>query len=171
MPPEGQPLPQPVRTKVIEYVAAGVGTCDSLHICVSDPPPGYRLCRVAHGVEAATPCPTEWSDRHSGWRKAEEKRLCSACTCSAPQGASCTVRVRVYADESCANEQGSLVLPSTDGPKCTDLATGTALGSKSAEILSYQVGTCDPGGGEVIGEPLTEGPVTFCCIPELAPPL
>ena len=68
------------------------------------------------------------------------------------------------------NEQASLVLPSNEGPKCVDLASGTALGSKTAELLVYEAGTCEPSGGEVIGEPLTEVPVTFCCIPELIPP-
>jgi hypothetical protein len=170
MPPEGQPLPPPVRTKVIEYVAASVGTCDLVNVCLLPPPPGYRLCRVAYGLGALLSCPKDWSDRHDGWTKVEEQRVCSACNCGAPQGGACSVRVRAYAEESCTNEQGSLVLPSTEAAKCVDLPVGTALASQTAEVLLSEPGTCEPGGGEVIGAPYTGTPVTYCCVPELAPP-
>ncbi len=168
--PEGQPLPPPVRTRAIEYAAGDVGTCDIARICVLPPPPGYRLCRVAYGLGALASCPAGWTDRHEGWAQVEEQRVCSACACGDPQAGACSVRVRVYANESCTNEQGVLVLPSTEGPKCVDLPMGTALASKAAEVIFSEPGTCEPSGGEVIGAAYTGAPVTYCCVPEFAPP-
>jgi len=170
VPPEGQPLPPPIRTKVIGYVSASLGTCDLARVCIAPPPPGYRLCRVAYGSAASVACPNDWSDRHTGWTEVEEQRACSACSCGSPQGSSCEVLVKVYSDAACGNERGSLVLTSSDGEKCVDLITGTALGSKTAELLSSHSGICQPSGGEVIGEAIIGVPVTYCCVPELAPP-
>ncbi|WP_170229810.1 hypothetical protein [Polyangium fumosum] len=47
---------------------------------------------------------------------------------------------------------------------------GTALASKMAEVIFSEPGTCEPSGGEVIGAAYTGAPVTYCCVPELAPP-
>jgi hypothetical protein len=162
--------PPPVRTKVIDYVSASLGTCDLARVCIAPPPPGYRLCRVAYGSAASVPCPSDWSDRHTGWRQVEEQRACSACSCGAPQGSSCEVLIKAYSDAACANERGSLVLTLSDGEKCVDLVTGTALGSKTAELLSSQPGVCPPSGGELVGEVILGVPVTYCCVPELEPP-
>jgi hypothetical protein len=166
MPPEGQTLTAPTRTKAIEYVAASHGACDLTHHCIAPSPEGFKGCFVARGIEAVMPCPEGWTDRYTGWNTADDLRACSACTCGAPEGAACEVRAKVYADDACGNERGSLVLPSNDGAKCVDLPTGTALGSQTAEILSYQAGTCTPSTSEIIGAISTGVAVTFCCMPE-----
>lgn len=169
MPPEGQTLTQPTRTKVVEYVSAALttATCGTTHNCIAPPPPGYQLCLVANGFELATPCPNGWTDRRTGWRIVKEQRACSACTCGAPQDGSCEVLATVYSDDGCGNVRGSVVLPSNQEAKCTDLPVGTALGSKTAEIISYQAGTCTPSKSEVIGDIQTDTPVTYCCMPLL----
>ena len=171
IPPEGQPLPPPVRTKVIEYSPAQIGACEGgIDRCVMKTPPGYRLCLVAYGPLAAQTCPEAWPERHDGWKNVAEQRFCSACSCGPPEGGFCEVRVEAFADDACGNERGSLVLTSSEGGKCVDLTSGTALAGKTAEVLSSGPGTCQPNGGEIIGEPLTEVPVTYCCVPELVPP-
>jgi hypothetical protein len=170
MPPEGQPLPPPIRTKVIEYPAAGHGACDDFTECIGNTPPGYRLCFVAHGSDASLACREGWSDRHTGWKVAEEQRTCSPCTCGEPQGGDCKVRAQAYADEACGDLSVTLILSSTEAAKCTDLMSGTALGSKTVEPLVQEPGVCEPGVSEVVGAPLTNEPVTFCCQPELVPP-
>jgi hypothetical protein len=170
MPSEGQLLPPPVRTKVIEYPADDFGACNKLTECIGETPQGYRLCLVAVGAGAEQSCPPAWPERHAGWRKAEEKRVCSACACSPPQGGFCEVRVRAFADHACGNERGSLVLASGDGERCVDLMSGTALGSKSAEVLGSATGIYAPSDSEVVGEVETGLAVTYCCLPELTPP-
>ncbi|MDC3959638.1 hypothetical protein [Polyangium jinanense] len=151
-------------------MAASVGACDLVNICILPPPSGYRLCRVAYGLGALLSCPKDWSERHDGWIQVEEQRVCSACNCGPPQGGFCEVQAKVYADNACGSERGGLILPSSEGPKCVDLPIGTALASQTAEVLFSETGTCEPGGGEVIGAPYTGMPVTYCCVPELAPP-
>lgn len=166
MPPDGQPLPPPKRTKVVEYVAAASSsTCDETTNCIVPPPAGYKLCFVADDLQAEAECPTGWTDRYSGWRDVDDARACSACTCGAPEGASCEVRAKVYADDACGNERASLVVSSSEGAKCVDLLEGSALGSKTAEVLSYQAGTCVPSTSEVIGEIMLKRAVTYCCAP------
>ncbi len=86
MPPEGQPLPPPQRTKVVEYVAAASsGTCDETTNCIAPPPEGYKLCFVADDLQADAECPTGWTDRYSGWRDVDDARACSACACGTPR--------------------------------------------------------------------------------------
>lgn len=171
MPPGGQQI-EPVKHQIArEYVSASTGqTCDSTSNCIVPPPGGYQLCLVANEVEVALPCPNGWTDRRTGWREVIDMRSCSACTCGPPDGASCSVRASVYADDTCADERGSITSWSADASQCVDLAVGTALGSKKAEILSYEPGTCAPSLSEPLGEVQFAHPVTYCCVPLLVPP-
>jgi len=61
-------------------------------------------------------------------------------------------------------------LHSNEAAKCVDLTVGMALGSKTAEILSYQPGTCAPSTSEISGELELQRPVTYCCVPPLPTP-
>ncbi len=169
-PPGGQPVDVIEHQRVIEYVSASQGSsCGSTSNCIAPPPSTYQLCLVANEVEVALPCPEGWTDRRTGWREVANTRTCSVCTCGAPEGASCTVRASVYADDACTDERGNIVLASTDAAQCSDLAIGTALGSKAAEVLAYQPGTCAPSTSEVLGEVTLAHPVTYCCVPLLPP--
>lgn len=171
MPPEGQPLPQPTRRKVIEYAAGSFpGTCNSTSNCVAPPPSDYRLCLVARNADAVEPCPAGWTDRREGWRDVSDTRACTPCTCASPEGGSCIIRVRAHSDNACNNEAGSFLLSSEESEKCVDLLVGTSLGSKSAEVVSYQAGSCVPSISEITGESKTERAVTFCCMPDLEMP-
>lgn len=171
MPPDGQPVDFLDHTRVIEYVSSSNGpSCSSTSNCIAPPPTGYNLCLVANEVEVALPCPEGWTDRRTGWREVTNTRTCSACTCGAPEGASCTVRASVYANDACTDERGNMMLTSTDAAQCIDLAVGTALGSKTAEVLAYQPGTCAPSTSEVLGEVTFAHPVTYCCVPPLPTP-
>lgn len=171
MSPDGQPVDAIEHERVIEYVSASKGqSCGSTSNCIAPPPTGYKLCLVANEVEVALPCPEGWTDRRTGWRVVTNTRTCSACTCGAPEGASCTVRASVYADDACNDERGNMVLVSTGADQCIDLAVGTAVGSKAAEVLSYQPGACAPSTSELLGEVTFEHPVTYCCVPLLPTP-
>ena len=161
----------PAHKQVIEYVSAPNGTsCGSTSYCIAPPPAGYKLCFVANDIDVAVSCPPGWTDQHVGWREHNNTRVCSACTCGAPEGASCTVRANVYADDACTDARGSIELSSVDASQCLDLPVGTALGSKTAEILSYQAGTCASSTSKIVGELELERPVTYCCLPPLPTP-
>jgi hypothetical protein len=165
MPAEGQTPSPPSVTTVIEYGAATFGqACGLTSNCIAPPPAGYKLCLIARNDDAVEPCPKGWPDRYEGWRDVFDTRACTPCTCGSPEGASCVTRVKAYADDACVSEAGSLLVSSDEEAKCTDLLVGTALGSKTAEILSYQSGSCLPSTSEIVGSTATKRPVTFCCV-------
>ncbi|HRI71037.1 MAG TPA: hypothetical protein PK156_42690 [Polyangium sp.] len=171
MPPEGEPVGPPAHKQVIEYVSAPMGpSCDSTSTCIAPPAASYKLCFVANDIDVAVPCPDGWTDQYVGWREVTNKRVCSACTCGLPTGASCEVRATVYADDACTDTRGDMMLLSNEAAICVDLTVGTALGSKTAEILSYQAGICAPSTSEIIGELELKRPVTYCCLPALPIP-
>jgi len=169
MPPEGQTLPPPKQRLVMGYVAVATGgACDGDGIkhCIAPPPDGYKSCFVARNADAVEPCPKGWTDRYEGWRDVVDTRACTPCTCGSPEGGHCEVRAKVFADDTCGDERASVVLPSNEGAKCVDLPIGTALGSQTAEVLSYQPGSCVASMSEIVGEAKTERAVTYCCAPE-----
>jgi hypothetical protein len=129
-------------------------------------PPGYRVC-VARYEDDGYPCPPDWPERHEGWIDAEEGRLCEACTCGPAEGGSCIIRAKAYTDSLCTQEAATLILSSAEGSKCNDLLGGSALGSKTAEVLSYEPGTCQPSGGGLVGQIITAHPAAFCCLTAL----
>lgn len=168
MSPGDQPEDILVHRRGIEYVSSSQGpACSSTSNCIAPPPTDYKLCFVANEVEVALPCPEGWTDRRTGWREVINTRSCSACSCGPHEGASCTVLASVYADDACTDERGNMTLTSTDAAQCIDLAGGTALRSKTAEVLSYQPGACAPSTSEVLGEVTLKHPVTYCCVPPL----
>ena len=172
MPPGGQPAASLKHRRTIEYVTASTGqACGSTSNCIAPPPKDYKLCLVANDIDVAVSCPDGWTDQYVGWRDVVDMRMCSACTCGPPEGAMCDVHTSVYADNACTVGRGDLVLSSNEGAKCVDLSMGTALGSKTAEILSYQAGICAPSTSEVVGDVKLERPVTYCCVPPLPTPL
>jgi len=160
---DGEPLPPPSRTKVLAYSTTGFGPCEGgIDQCIVQTPPGYRLC-VARYEDDGYPCPADWPERHEGWIDVKEGRLCEACTCGPVEGSSCVIRAKAYTDNLCTQEAATLVLSSAEGSKCSDLLGGSALGSKTAEVLSYEPGTCQPSGGGLVGQTITEHPAAFCC--------
>lgn len=171
MSPDDQPVDFVDHLRVIEYVSSSQGpACSSTSNCIAPPDTGYFLCLVANDIDGPVSCPDGWTDRHDGWREHTNSRTCSACTCASPEGASCNVRANVYADDACADARGSIEVSSVDALQCLDLPVGTALGSKTAEILTYEVGTCAPSTSEVVGELELKRPVTYCCVPPLPTP-
>jgi hypothetical protein len=164
--PDGEPLPSPSRTKVLAYSTTSFGPCEGgIDQCIVPTPPGYRLC-VARYEDDGYSCPPDWPERHEGWGKVEEQRICTPCVCGAVEGSSCIVRANAYSDSLCAQEVAMLILSTAEPAKCTDLLSGSALGSKTAEVLSHEPGTCQPSGGELLGDTFKKDPIALCCLPE-----
>jgi hypothetical protein len=163
--PEGGKLPPPVRTKVLGYWPIMTKECGNDYKgCIPSLPPEYKVCMWAEKEDDA--CPVNWPDKHLGWEVAEDLRACSACTCGSPEGATCSALVTAYSDGACATPQSSTVVSSSSPAKCLDLDWGTALGSKGAEVLSYQPGACAPSGGQLTGAIATKDPAVLCCLQE-----
>lgn len=71
-------------------------------------------------------------------------------------------------DDACSDIVGLVVLASTDDQACFDISTGTALGSKLAEVKWTTPGTCHPAGGEPTGTVTPRQQVTLCCHHQVA---
>jgi hypothetical protein len=51
-------------------------------------------------------CPTEpgnvFTEQHFFYKGVEDDRQCSACTCGAPTGSTCTAKISIYEDTTCS---------------------------------------------------------------------
>ena len=133
-------------------------------LCVptAEPPPeGFSLCIYREGERD---CPPAWPSKHVFYEDYDDSPVCTPCTCSDPMGGECSAVVSVYQDNGCSMPLISYYATSSDpAPQCHDVFAGAALGSKDVSDVSYQPGSCSPGGGEPAGDPIPLMPSTFCC--------
>jgi hypothetical protein len=108
-------------------------------------------------------CPSDYKERHELFQDVDDQRACAPCTCGAPQGGSCAMKLAAFSDEACGSKVGSAYASSNEGPVCFDVPDGTALRSKSAEQTFSAPGTCAQSGGAPTGQVVPAKPVTWCC--------
>jgi hypothetical protein len=141
------------------------GSCgDTGKMCVptaEPPPPGYMQC--VYQVGDIPNCPTEFPFRKVLFASYDDSRHCTACGCDAPQGSLCKGTATVHEDMSCTAPLAFLTVTSQLAP-CVDLPPGTALESKTVTGLVYTPGSCQPTGGEPMGQAIPIEPRTFCCM-------
>ncbi|MEZ4298442.1 MAG: hypothetical protein R3B70_26055 [Polyangiaceae bacterium] len=125
------------------------------------PKDDYRLC-FETDKEA---CPTDYDPPLLFFKDAEDNRECTPCSCGSPEGNACSMKVSAYSDPGCVNELGGAVISGSDPDVCFDVPDGAALGSKRAELVEKQGGTCAPSGGEVTGSIQPKESVRLCCQP------
>ncbi|MDI3291463.1 hypothetical protein [Polyangium sp. 15x6] len=129
-------------------------------VCVPKPP-SFETCIMREGDE---PCPEGWPIKHLLYGEVNDQRECTACTCGAPSGGSCTVFAALHEDTACSTLRGSLVITTADPTLCTDLSPSVGLAAKSATLLTYEPGTCAPEGGQAVGDLVLLDARTFCCL-------
>lgn len=136
------------------------GGCANGQVCVTKAVGDFdaRICAVREGE---TGCPSQWSPVAVGYLSTLDDRGCDACTCSAPQGLSCTPGdVDVYDSDNCND------FDQTIGANCSETSGAIDLLSGSYRLNPGQVsgqGTCTAGGGQPSGSVTGEKPVTICC--------
>lgn len=139
---------------------ATAGACKTGETCGSVEP-GFSSCIVRDGWHE---CPIGL-ERREVYRAALDSRACSSCTCSAPNGESCSWTFEVFEGSSC---QGSPVASLDVGyglpASCATIAPASVVRSVLAHEKPSLPGTCDPAGGEPIGYVLPRDPVTICCL-------
>jgi len=133
------------------------------------PPPEFRQC-VQYTLpvdEANLPqCPESFPERVLTYRGTTGKVECSPCECGEPTGAKCSATLSAFQDSACSGVPMSLFenVPAT--PFCLDISGSPftyALGSMSAKWVTNEPGTCEPKGGEQVGEVKGVDPRVFCC--------
>jgi hypothetical protein len=145
------------------------GTCsEGGDVCGPDLPPGFRRC-VFHEGDVSCPGPTHgpYQERHVVFAGLSDTRSCAPCACGPPEGSACLGSISIFSDGACQSSLVSSYLVDSSGPKCIDLVSGSALGSKAATTPTYVPGACMPSGGGPMGSAAPEGPSTLCCIPSL----
>jgi hypothetical protein len=123
--------------------------------------PGFAQCLVQYGNRE---CPGAYPDKHVFYYGFDDTRACAPCACSAPAGSTCSAFVSAFKDGACSSPVVAGTVDAS-GPKCLDVLSGVALGSKLATEPVYVPGVCQASGGEAIGDAVPEEPSTFCCLP------
>ncbi|MDC3984553.1 hypothetical protein [Polyangium jinanense] len=143
--------------------STGYAGCSAGELCVPMAPDGFRQCVQRSGIHD---CPAEgYTVRFVFYEDFKDTRVCSACTCGAPEGSTCVSSIAIHADAACSSPIVAEEV-SSDSPTCLDLTTpGQALGAKSATAFVYHSGTCQAHGGELLGAVELLGPRTLCCVP------
>lgn len=133
--------------------------------CFPASPPGFRVCILRQGDnDCSLPQIAPYTEKHVFYDTFEDTRACSACTCGAPTGSTCSSTVSIYTDGACSTLAYSATVDAA-GPACQNVTAGTPLGSKSASLPKYTAGACTPSGGMAAGAATPLMPTTLCCIP------
>ncbi|MDC3960750.1 hypothetical protein KEG38_43255 [Polyangium jinanense] len=137
-------------------------SCSDSALCVPQET-GFSVCISHSGDET---CPEGWNDKHVFYDAVDDLRFCEPCTCGLPKGGVCEIRYRIFDDSACSSELIAIKLSSAGDPNpCQDFSVaGVALASRTAEVLTYEPGACEPMGGTVAGEVVLSQPTTFCCL-------
>lgn len=156
-------MPTPVTDVVLACKEGSARSCvdQPESSCQAKAPEGFQSCIFHEGFAA---CPEGWPERHEYRGGYDDLRTCTACGCKPSIGAVCRVEVTAYDGFTCIESQslGSLVLEAGE-PGCMPLPTGIGLGSKTAELLEFSPGSCEPYGGTSEGTITPEGSQSFCC--------
>ncbi|MDI1484374.1 hypothetical protein QHF84_47700 [Polyangium sp. y55x31] len=149
------------------FPEGGEGGCGSGAKCAPapTPPPEFRVCVYKEGD---VPCEGEnYTDRLVIYSGFEDKRGCTTCECTPEvEGSMCTATASIYKDDACVDPLLLGYPISSLKEACFDLPAGSALGSKSISNVTYHSGTCQPTGGEPIGQVEALRPSTICCRPK-----
>jgi hypothetical protein len=142
-----------------------MGTCADLGVCspAATPPDGFRVC-IAREGDADCPIVSPYSEKHVFYKGIDDTRDCTACTCGAPAGGSCSALVTIYTDAACSAQTGSAMATNAATSPCVDVPAGSAIGSKAMGPITYMPGACAAIGGEPVGDAVPRDPVTVCCL-------
>ncbi|TKC99852.1 hypothetical protein [Polyangium fumosum] len=150
------------------YPEGGEGGCGFGEKCAPapTPPPEFLVCVYQAGD---LPCEGEdYTDRLVIYSGFEDKRGCTTCECMPEvEGSMCTATASIYKDDACVDPLFLGYSISSLKEACFDVTVpGSALGSKSISNVQYHAGTCQPTGGEPIGQVEALRPSTICCRPK-----
>jgi hypothetical protein len=106
-------------------------------------------------------CPAgSYSEQSVYYEAFDDQRACSACSCAAPTG-TCQGYVQFTTGAPNPNGCGGL----TNRGRVDFNACGTINAPAIANPTATPQGSCNPMGGSLEGDVVTEGAVTLCCRP------
>ncbi len=129
-------------------------------VCVPPANDPFAVC-VKHDGDVL--CPNGWDSKQVLYGSVDDQRSCSDCSCLPSTGATCSMKVQVFGDASCAQTELEVNISLDMGSDCHLLMSAVALAGKSADVLEYKPGVCEPSGGELLGQVVVTDATTFCC--------
>ncbi len=73
------------------------------------------------------------------------------------------MKVQLFSNPACSTTQLEVNISLDMGTNCFPLMSGVALAGKTADVLEYKPGACEPAGGELTGDLILNDARTFCC--------
>lgn len=129
-------------------------------VCVPSPSEPFAACLMHEGDVL---CPNGWNSKQVLYGSMDDQRFCTECSCLPSTGATCSMRVQVFGDAACASSELEVNVSLDMGQNCFPIMSGVALAGKSADVLDYKAGACEPSGGELVGDLVLDDARTFCC--------
>ena len=118
--------------------------------CVESAPAGWTTSVFYKGTDAAVACSALWPTELTGGsgNLSAPPATCSACTCSAPSGATCGVpSVEFFDAASCTGSPMVTVTPPDASCYATGAIPNVADGAKAGAVPVLTPGTCAASGG------------------------
>jgi hypothetical protein len=139
-----------VRACVVNPVLQTCGPPTASGACAPLPPSAaFKVCTLRPGDPTKVDCPDGYPVKVVAYKKFIEGRTCSACTCGAPTGSTCSGSISIFNNGACTGAP-LVVSAAVDaiGSQCLDVKpVGAALLSKSATPPTFTSGACFAGGG------------------------
>lgn len=129
-------------------------------VCVPPMPAPFAACLMHEGDVL---CPNGWNSKQVLYGAMDDQRFCTECSCLPSTGATCSMKLQVFSDVNCATTRLEVDVSTAMGAQCFPLMSGVALAGKSADVLEYKSGSCEPTGGVLSGDLVLDDARTFCC--------
>jgi hypothetical protein len=139
-------------------LSASLGAgCSAFQACVAKSPGG--TCVYKAGDEAC-PAGSAYSEKSLVVVDATDTRGCSDCTCGEPAGGFCAAELRTFSNGSCTSQTGSTATAVT----CQAMGAFQAFKVVATSGPQGSI-SCEPHGGDPIGELTAKTVTTVCCMP------
>jgi hypothetical protein len=144
-------------------------TCSEGQLCLGTPPnpAAPRICLRTSGI--VTSCPSGYREPevyYTDPSQVSDSRGCTACTCAAPDGTSCTFSplgtlTNLRYDSMCMFPIVTPPMTFNVPNACQGLMNE---GFQLNQTFHLDAGTCSPAGGQATGSVIATGqPTTLCC--------
>jgi len=120
---------------------------NSGEVCVLSMSDPFAACVMHHGDVL---CPNGWSSKQVLYGSIDDQRFCTECSCLPSTGATCSMKVKVFGDAACSSTELEVNVSLDMMSGCHLVMSGVALAGKSAGVLDYKPGACEPTGGELL---------------------
>ena len=177
------PVTQPPPTWSVEGLACGgamdTGGCSATEACLPVPSSGFNagVCIMMPPSDGGAPqCPspftqplTLYGNDDSNLQSYVDTRACGGCSCTTPDGGTCSATVTAYnsTSDTCNGTAEAIMTVTTQAGNCMAVATTSPspqIGDVKVAFSAVNGGACTSV-GMPMGTVVPINPATICCIP------